>query len=138
MTRLGGDGQARDAAGADQPAAKKFREFEPPGSQEPPDSQETNHTSSSQPNDYQHESQQQMEQGGEYPYSDYDNVYAEETAAGNGQQQFPFQNFLRAQVFLSFQGYPTIYLSVAILGWTELAKYRILQEEQKTINTSPF
>ena len=116
MTRLGGDGQARDAAGADQPAAKKFREFEPPGGQE------TNHTSSSQPTDYQHESQQQMEQGGEYPYSDYDNVYAEETAAGNGQQQFPFQNFLRAQVFLSFQGYPTIYISVAILGWTELAK----------------
>ena len=28
-------------------------------------------------------------------------------------------------------------LSVAILGWTELAKYRILQEEQKT-NTAPF
>ena len=26
---------------------------------------------------------------------------------------------------------------VAILGWTELAKYRILQEEQKT-NTAPF
>ena len=29
------------------------------------------------------------------------------------------------------------YKSVAILGWTELAKYRILQEEQKT-NTAPF
>ena len=29
------------------------------------------------------------------------------------------------------------YLSVAILGWTELAKYRILQGEQKTI-TAPF
>ena len=29
------------------------------------------------------------------------------------------------------------FLSVAILGWTELAKYRILQEEQKT-NTAPF
>ena len=88
VTRPGGDGQARDVAGADQPVAKKFREFEPPGGQE------TNHTSSSQPNDYQHESQQQqMEQGGEYPYSDYDNVYAEETATGDGQQQFPFQNF---------------------------------------------
>ena len=27
--------------------------------------------------------------------------------------------------------------TVAILGWTELAKYRIFQEEQKT-NTAPF
>ena len=29
------------------------------------------------------------------------------------------------------------YKAVAILGWTEFAKYRILQEEQKT-NTAPF
>ena len=27
---------------------------------------------------------------------------------------------------------PRDFKSVAILGWTELAKYRILQEEQKT------
>ena len=30
-----------------------------------------------------------------------------------------------------------IIFTVAILGWTERAKYRILQEEQKTI-TAPF
>ena len=38
--------------------------------------------------------------------------------------------------FLSYWVF-SLSFSVAILGWTELAKYRILQEEQKT-NTAPF
>ena len=32
---------------------------------------------------------------------------------------------------------PFSWIPVAFLGWTELAKYRILQEEQKT-NTAPI
>ena len=37
-------------------------------------------------------------------------------------------------IIFEISGYQS---SVAILGWTELAKYRILQEEQNT-NTAPF